>query len=202
MCFTSMHRPEHLSQPADTRISVPDADVANEGLTAHELAEVRVRPTEEQMKQLDAEIDAIFEEATAGAYASLAIFKVMHPEPGASDLKSLMESMPSPMRPRIIRVAKLVALHPEEGERIQARISEMIGFSLVKEGGDPGCEPEDEIRRAANRTRRLAQLRVCAHTFLAECGEQDEEFSDELTKIVLAEQLIGNNSQQIAQIGK
>ncbi len=202
-----MNRPEFSSvSRADTSISVPDPDTAKDGLTEEQLAELRLEPTKDQIAELNADIDAMYQNARNIDYGRIGFFKLTHTlrrsKPTASDWKSLMESMPSPMRPHIIRATKLLALHPQEGERIEGRISTMIGFSLRKEKNVVGSEPDDDIINAEERAWRLKELRELASNFLTECGEQDQKFSEELKMIILAEQRIGMNSQQIVQLDK
>ncbi len=193
--LTSFHRPQETPTSADTAIPLT---AAADGLSSYEGAVRQAKVTHEQMAQLDADIDACFGQLSLEVMATVGLFKFNCPNPAPKDLKGLLESMPASMRPHIIRIAKLVALHPEECERVQKRVCDKIGISLSSCGQEH--MHEDDVQR--ERLRRIHRARQEAHEFLKECGIEDAGFKEELGKVMLAEMTLRMHTQQVAQVGK
>ncbi len=203
LMLSSMHRPDDMTPIVDTSISLPsDGEVGND-TNSYETALRQARATREQKTQLDAEIDACFNQLSIDVMATIGLFKFNTPNPAPRDMKTLLASMPPCMRPRIIRIAKLVALHPEESERVQQRVSDRIGFTFVPEER-PSCGNAELDRENAERERdyRLRRIRNEAADFLKECDERTANFDEELGKVMYAEVMLDSYRQQVAQTGK
>lgn len=203
LMLSSMHRPSDMTPVVDTNISLPSDSEASNDANSYETALRQARATSEQKEQLDAEIDACFDQLSIDVMATLGLFKFNTPNPTPEDMKTLLASMPPCMRPRIIRIAKLVALHPEESERVQKRVCDRIGFSFDPEAR-PSCGNAELDQEHAERERdyRLRRIRNEAGQFLRECDESPTDFEEELAKIMYAEIMLDSYRQQVAQAGK
>lgn len=198
MMLTSLHRPRETPTTVNTSIPLPTAGTADSPYS-YEGAALQAKATSEQMAQLDADIDACFDQLSLEVMATVGFFKLNCPHPEPKDLKELLESMPAGIRPHVIKIAKLVALHPEEFERIQKRVCDKIGLSLE---GTCDTEKKSDDDVIHERKYRLHRARNQAGEFLRECGERDPAFDDELGKIMLAEFVLRSHTQQVAQVGK
>lgn len=196
--LVSLHRPRETTTSVDTSVPLPAAGAADSSPYSYEGASLQAKATNEQMAQLDADIDACFDQLSLEVMATIGFFKFNCPNPEPKDLKDLLDSMPASMRPHVIRIAKLVALHPEECERVQQRVCDKIGISLSTCGNETMDTDEAESERA----NRIKRARREAHEFLKQCGEEDADFDEELGKIILAEFVLRSHTQQVAQVGK
>jgi len=203
LMLSSMHRPRHISPIVDTSITLASDGESADDKSPYETALRQTCPTGQQKAQLDTEIDACFDQLSMDVVATIGLFKFNHPNPTPEDMKTLLGSLPTCMRPRIIRIAKLVALHPEESERVQERVSDRIGYSFESEKRESCGNPEVD-RENARRERyyRLRHIRREAMELLKECDECPSDFEEELGKIMYAEIVLDGYRQQVAKVSK
>ncbi|MBP9850573.1 MAG: hypothetical protein KBC47_02675 [Candidatus Peribacteraceae bacterium] len=202
--LTSMNRPE-FTEIVDTKISIPaTSDVLDSDISQRKRAALKIQVTVEQQAQLDDEIQACFSLATLGTYGTVTMFTVAHPRPEAEDLKGLLDSVPENMRPHIIRIAKLVALHPAECDRVK----EALLKKVVKVPSDENMAPKDQHLKVSfseneeQKAWRLSNIRNVATSLLRLCKEHDDAFESELLAIGNAEFMLRNNSQELARVDK
>ncbi len=207
LLLSSMHKPKSL-EIVDTKIALPRISEPDEkNIDVHAWAAEKAQATAEQQAQLDSEIDACISLANPVALGRVTMFKLCHPRPELQDLKELLDSMPAEMRLRIIRITKLVALHPEECDRVNVQeiLLKKISKTDPKEGASTAGvnEPiavvsENKMAKAI----RLHKIREEAQSFLLLCEEHDPAFKSELDAICEAESILSRHPHQLAQLNK